>query len=46
MGTLLALLLLPAGTPAVIPAAVILLFGISGLSWVRIYQTFAAELAG
>jgi MFS family permease len=46
VSALLALLLLPTGTPAVILAAVILLFGMSGLSWAGIYQTLAAELAG
>jgi len=46
MGALLALLLLPMGSPYVILAAVMLLFGMSGLSWAGIYQTRAAELAG
>jgi nitrate/nitrite transporter NarK len=46
MGALLALLLLPQGGPALVLAAVMLLFGMSGLSWAGIYQTCAAEFAG
>jgi MFS family permease len=46
MGALVVLLLMPAGTSYVVLAAVIVLFGMSGLSWGGVYQTLAVELAG
>jgi MFS family permease len=46
MAALLALLLLPKGTSSLVLSAVILLFGISGLSWGGLYLTLAAERAG
>jgi predicted MFS family arabinose efflux permease len=46
MAALLALLLMPQGTSSLVLSAVILLFGMSGLSWGGLYQTLAAERAG
>jgi ACS family glucarate transporter-like MFS transporter len=46
MAALLALLLLPKGTSSLVLSAVILLFGLSGLSWGGLYLTLAAERAG
>jgi MFS transporter, ACS family, hexuronate transporter len=46
MGSLLALLLMPQGTPFLALSAVIFLFGMSGFSWSGLHQTMAAELAG
>ena len=45
-GALVALLLMPPGTPSVVLAAVIALFGMSGMGWGGVYQTLAVELAG
>jgi MFS family permease len=45
MGSLVILLLMPPGTSYVVLAAVIVLFGMSGLSWGGVYQTLAVELA-
>ena len=45
-GALLALVLLPPGTPVPALAMVILLYGASGLAWGGLYQTLAAERAG
>jgi len=46
MGALLALALLPPGTPVPVLAVIILLYGASGLAWGGLYQTLAAEVAG
>jgi MFS family permease len=46
MSALLALLLVPPGSPSFVLAAIILLYGMSGLSWLGTYQTLATELAG
>jgi nitrate/nitrite transporter NarK len=46
LGALLALLLMPKGAPYLALAAVIVLFGVSGLGWGGLYATLATELAG
>jgi len=46
MAALLGLLLMPKGTSPLVLSAVILLFGMSGLSWGGLYSTLAAERAG
>jgi MFS transporter, ACS family, hexuronate transporter len=46
MGSLVILLLMPPGTPYAVLAAVIALFGMSGMGWGGVYQTLAGELAG
>jgi nitrate/nitrite transporter NarK len=46
LGSLLALLLMPKGAPYLALAAVIVLFGMSGLGWGGLYATLATELAG
>ena len=43
---LLALLLLPLGTPPLVLLAFIVLVGFTGLSWGTMYQTLTAEVAG
>lgn len=44
--SLLALLLLPQHTSAFVLAALIIVYGLSGLSWGSMYQTLAVEVAG
>ena len=46
IGALLALVLLPPGTPAPVLATVILLYGVSGLATGGLYHTLATEQAG
>jgi len=46
IGALLALVLLPPGTPPLVLAVVVALYGASGLGWGGLYQTLAAERAG